>query len=277
MTVFSSFQQGQMVHALAGPDLLLLAEAVGRHLPPSLSAEDVVGFVTRHTHALNTLLWEGYKALAGADAHPLDGYPPRQAPVVRGMSLEAVEEAIAAEPSEYVVFFDGKGRQIARFGPSGTRAGGFDPRKQTLIDSMLLYRQAGAMDWRMTHNHPGCSTLSDLDLVLAARLNLAEIRAVCMSGVWWSVRPPRGWPTEQVMRELCEDAAEQAQEELYEGQSNGRWRDADSTNAPWQARFNDLFEDAFRLLAARRGFPGLAVQHTPRPGRVAHRGAAAHR
>ena len=209
MSILTPQQHHFLLYCGAGPELLLVVQAVARQLPTlGLRPADLVEFVCAQTGRLNTEIWQAFRALAGPDAHPLDGYPAVIGPIRREMTLGEVEAVIADQPEEHVVIFDGyDGLQVARFGPAGTRAAGVDPRGKTLLDPLLKIRRAGAQSWVLTHNHPLCGVLSHLDLMLARRLDLLEIRAVCATGARWScTRPVVGWPSEAEMLTLCEEA-----------------------------------------------------------------------
>jgi hypothetical protein len=129
-----------LVHCGASPDLCVLTGAVADHLPAEVVEDPVelVSFVCRNRARLNNLIWNAHRAIAPETAHPDDGYPAHLGPVTRSMTLSEVERAIHQQPEEYVVFFDIRDdRQVARFGPAGTRAGGFDPICSTLLDARL--------------------------------------------------------------------------------------------------------------------------------------------
>ena len=270
---FTEAQLHRMLLAGACPELFMVARVVAGNIAGTgVSAEDVVVFVCGHAFWLNDQIWRALHVLAGPSAHPLDGYPPQIGPVKREMSLSAVEKAIGALPEEHVVVFDGEGRQVARFGPAGTRAAGVDPRGKTLLDPLLKVRRGDARDWVLTHNHPTCGTLSTLDLGLAVRLDLHEIRAVCPGGeVWRCLRPRRGWPNGEIMEELCEDAALQTEEELDAQEVSRLWM---SGQQDWRARWNDIYSNTFQknfnAYAKRRGLSGLEIGFLPaRPRRRA--------
>ena len=243
----------------------MVIQAVGRALNGTgIAPVEVVEFACGQVGVLNTQLWQGFQTLAGPDAHPLDGYPPRVGPVHRWMSLSEVEAVIAGQPEEHVVIFDGHGgKQVARFGPAGTRAAGVDPRGKTLLDPMLKVRRGTARSWVLTHNHPACGVLSSLDLVLAARLDLAEIRAVCADGtLWWCPRPEADWPSEAEMQSLCEASERLAlpmTEEAFDEKVRLRRR-FDRLEEAWSAFFSSYFTAVFNQKARQRGFTGLSIQ-----------------
>ncbi len=234
--MLSPQQRHFLLYCGAGPELMLVVQALsGSGLDPV----EVVGFACGQAQTLNTAIWEAFRSLAGPDAHPLDGYPPRVGPVHRGMRLPEVEAVIASLPEEHVVIFEGHtGPQVARFGPAGTRAAGVDPRGKTLLDPMLKVRRGSARSWVLTHNHPSSGVLSSLDLVLAVRLDLAEIRAVCAAS---------------------EHQALPMTEEAFHENVHLRRR-FDGLEEAWSAFFSSYFTAVFNHQARQRGFVGLSIQ-----------------
>ena len=103
------------------------------------------------------------------------------------------------------------GRQVARFGPEGTTASGFNARGATVIDRHAVDFGQHSKRVIMTHNHPSGGCFSESDFRVAYRGNLREIRAVGPEG-WGYVmeRPEGGWPLPEDSARVVSAASERA-------------------------------------------------------------------
>ncbi|MFT5686455.1 MAG: hypothetical protein ACI8RZ_007411 [Myxococcota bacterium] len=189
------------------PTLVWLTAQIRASLPPGPAVQALVGFVLRNQWALAEMVDTAFRQ-ASPPGGPLDATPPQVGVLHRSMSLAESEDAMRGEPEEHVVIIDATtGVQIARFGPGMTRAQGREPVGCTVIDVRLnpFSQRSGA--WIMSHNHPSCGTLSTADLLVAAAMNLQEMRAVCADGWAWSMkRPANGWPDQYTIRDMADES-----------------------------------------------------------------------
>jgi hypothetical protein len=100
------------------------------------------------------------------------------------MSRREAEQALMrVRDGEYVVVFDGKGRQLGRAAWTSERS-----RNRVRLPAGLAAVAAHGATVVVTHNHMGGTMLSVSDVRVAFGLNLKEIRAVCPDGRVWSLR-----------------------------------------------------------------------------------------
>lgn len=125
------------------------------------------------------------------------------------MPLDEVEDALHGLVEEFIVLYDGAGRQVARWGPEDTRVAGADPAVNCVVYSSALDALARPGDGVYTHVHPSGAPFSPEDLLVARRANVAEIRAVADGdGFTWVVkRPTGGWPDPAAMQSAYNEAA----------------------------------------------------------------------
>ena len=125
------------------------------------------------------------------------------------MPLDEVEDALHGLVEEFIVLYDGAGRQVARWGPEDTRVAGADPAVNCVVYSSALDALARTGDGVYTHVHPSGAPFSPEDLLVARRANVAEIRAVADGdGFTWVVkRPTGGWPDPAAMQSAYNEAA----------------------------------------------------------------------
>lgn len=98
------------------------------------------------------------------------------------LTLERIERQIRDLPVEHAYAFDADYRILWHATDNRASQVMFSPEQLESLDGAIL-----------THNHPGGRSLSRIDVLLARRWNLDEIRAVTTASRF-SVRPPvEGW------------------------------------------------------------------------------------
>lgn len=109
------------------------------------------------------------------------GNIPRSSALVR--TIAAIEERIATAPVEHAVVLDEHGALLVN------KVG---ERREVAFTANEVTRMRGAAVF--IHNHPGGTSFSLPDILLAKRLNIQEMRVVTAE-VLYVLRSPRaGWP-----------------------------------------------------------------------------------
>jgi len=110
-----------------------------------------------------------------------EGNPTRSSTLAR--TIAGIEERIATAPVEYAVVLDERGTLLVN------KVG---ERREVAFTADEVARMRGAAVF--IHNHPGGTSFSLPDILLAKRLNIREMRVVT-DQMLYVLRPPQdGWP-----------------------------------------------------------------------------------
>lgn len=143
---------------------------------------------------------------------------------VLARTVTAIEDHIATAPVERAVVFDETG--VVLVDKEGERAEvSFTPKE--------VERMRGASVF--THNHPGGTSFSLPDILLAKRLNIQEMRVVTERELYILDAPPAGWPA-LALRDLLravQEADAQVEEELTAQIRAGRLSKAEANKRHW--------------------------------------------
>ena len=107
------------------------------------------------------------------------------------MPLDEVEDALHGLVEEFIVLYDGAGRQVARWGPEDTRVAGADPAVNCVVYSSALDALARTGDGVYTHVHPSGAPFSPEDLLVARPANVAKSAMADGDGFTWVVKTDR--------------------------------------------------------------------------------------
>ena len=124
------------------------------------------------------------------------------------ISLEELERVMCGRPGgEVGAAFDENGQLL--FAPKVGKRGSvsFSEEEAALIDPGSI----------ITHSHPEDFPLSEDDIYVASKMDLAEVRAVCPKKGFSMRRPKKGWPSEQKIRNAYSRAHFAADAELRLG------------------------------------------------------------
>lgn len=139
-------------------------------------------------------------------------------------AVTAIEEQIATAPVEHAVALDEAGTLLV--GKKGERAEvSFTPEE--------VARMRGAAVF--THNHPGGTSFSLPDILMAKRLNIGELRVVTEQALYILRPPPAGWPA-LALRDLLRavrEADTQVEEKLTAQIQAGRLSKAEANKRHW--------------------------------------------
>jgi hypothetical protein len=98
-------------------------------------------------------------------------------------TIVTVEEQIATAPVEHAVVLDDAGTLLVN--KEGKRMEvSFTPDEVTRMRGAAVF----------THNHPGGTSFSLPDILMAKRLNIREMRVVTEQALYVLRPPPAGWP-----------------------------------------------------------------------------------
>lgn len=115
-------------------------------------------------------------------------------------TLSDVEDAIRGDLNETFIMFSGDGRKLE------VHKGG---KGSVMIPFETVDKSRKLGDTVFTHNHPddegegGGGTFSVGDMITAASMNVAEVRAVARDFTYSFKRPPTGWPSREDMKKLA--------------------------------------------------------------------------